>query len=170
MITFDTVFDRLMKSEGGYVNDPADPGGETNWGITWPVLHQAIGMRIVTPDTTIAKLSREQAKAIYKVLVWTAAGLQDYDPAIAYQVMDIAVHSGPTQAAILLQRAAGVAADGRIGPVSKAAIKAMDRNDLLMLLNAERMEFQTRLKNWPQHGKGWTIRNAQNLRYAAQDN
>lgn len=169
-MSYETTFERLMGNEGAYVNDPADPGGETNWGITWPVLHQAISRKIVPADTTIASLTRAQAKMIYKPMFWDAAGLDDYDPAVAYQAMDVAVNSGVTAATILLQRAAGVAADGRIGPVTRAAIKAKDRNDMLMLLTAERMEFQTKLKNWPAAGKGWTRRNATNLRYAAQDN
>lgn len=169
-MNYDQAFDRLMGHEGGYVNDPKDPGGETNWGITWPVLHEAINRKLVPAETTIASLTRDQAKAIYKPLFWDAAGLDEYDPAVAFQAMDVAVNSGVTAATVLLQRAAGVAADGRIGPVTRAAIKAKEKNDMLMLLTAERMEFQTKLKNWPDAGKGWTRRNATNLRYAAQDN
>lgn len=40
MAIFDTLFDRLMKHEGGYVNNPNDPGGETMWGVTKAVARQ----------------------------------------------------------------------------------------------------------------------------------
>ena len=63
-MTFDDAFTRLLGNEGGYTNNPADPGGETNWGVTWPVLRQAMGEGIVPAGTTIATLTRDQAKAI----------------------------------------------------------------------------------------------------------
>ena len=34
MTWFDQCFDKLISHEGGYVNDPRDPGGETMWGVT----------------------------------------------------------------------------------------------------------------------------------------
>lgn len=159
-MNFDTAFDRIMANEGGYVNDPADPGGETNWGIS----------KRSYPTADIKNLTREQAKAIYLRDFWTRGQMDQFDPAIAFQVFDCAVNSGIETAIRLLQRAAGVADDGHLGPVSLAAIKNRGVNDMLMLFIAERMDFQTKLSNWPAAGKGWTRRNANDLRYAAQDN
>lgn len=158
-MNFDQAFDRLMGHEGGYVNLPSDPGGETQWGIS----------KRSYPDLDIKALTREDAKAIYLRDFWQRGRMDELDPAIAFQVFDIAVNSGIETAVRMLQRAAGVADDGHIGPVTIAAIKARSVTDILMLLTAERLDFWRKLSTWPTFGKGWAGRAAQNLRYAAQD-
>ena len=72
-MNFDQAFDRLISNEGGYVNNPADPGGETNWGIS----------KRSYPDVDIANLTREGAKAIYLRDFWQRGQMDQYDPAIA---------------------------------------------------------------------------------------
>lgn len=156
---FNESFDRLMSNEGGYANDPADPGGETNWGIS----------KRSYPDVDIANLEREDAKAIYLRDFWQRGQMDQYDPAIAFQVFDMAVNSGIETAIRILQRAAGVAEDGHIGPVTVAAIKAKSTTDMLMLFVAHRLKFWTKLSTWPRFGRGWANRAADDLIYAAQD-
>ncbi len=156
---FDQAFDRLISNEGGYVNNPADPGGETNWGIS----------KRSYPHVDIKNLTRELARQIYLADFWRRGQMDQYDQAIAFQVFDIAVNSGIETAVRLLQRAAGVADDGHIGPVTVAAIKTKSVTDMLMLITAERLDFWRRLSTWPQFGKGWAGRAATDLRYAAQD-
>lgn len=158
-MNFDQAFDRLMGNEGGYANIPGDPGGETNWGIS----------KRTYPGLDIAELTREDARAIYKRDFWGRGHMDDYAPAIAFQVFDISVNSGIETAVRMLQRAAGVADDGHIGPVTVAAIKAKSVTDMLMLITAERLDFWRKLSTWPQFGKGWAGRAAADLRYAAQD-
>lgn len=158
-MNFDQAFDRLISNEGGYSNVPGDPGGETNWGIS----------KRSYPGLDIADLTREDAKAIYRKDFWDRGRMEEYDPAIAFQAFDIAVNSGIETAVRILQRAAGVADDGHIGPVTVAAIKAKSTTDMLMLIIAERLDFWRKLTTWPQFGKGWAGRAAQDLRYAAQD-
>lgn len=166
---FDLSFDRLMGNEGGYVNHPADPGGETNWGITWPVLNRAIGQGIMPPHSTIAKLTREDAKEIYEAFFWDEARMDDLDPAVAFQVFDAAVNHGIETAVRMLQRAVGVADDGHIGPVTLDAVKGKSPSDVIALFTAERLDFWRKLSTWPTFGKGWAGRAADNLRYAAHD-
>jgi len=168
-VDFDVSFGRLITNEGGYVNNPADPGGETHWGVTWPILREAIALKLVPPETTIASLTREQARPIYKVLFWERAHLDEFDGAIAFQLFDIAVNSPIHVAFMILQRAAGVADDGYIGPVTVAAVKAKSVTDMLMLMIAYRIKFWTKLSIWPDFGKGWANRAADDLIYAAQD-
>lgn len=158
-MNFDLAFDRLIGNEGGYVNNPGDPGGETNFGIS----------KRSYPTVDIASLTREQAKVIYFRDFWQRGQMDRYDPAIAFQVFDIAVNSGIETAIRLLQRAAGVADDGHVGPVTLAAIKSRSVTDLLMLIIAERLIFWCKLSTWPTFGKGWARRAADNLKYAAQD-
>jgi len=159
-VNFDTAFDRLMGHEGGYVNNPADPGGETNWGIS----------KRTYPDVDIKNLTRDQAKEIYRIDFWLRGQMDQFDPAVAFQAFDFAVNSGIETAIRKLQAAAGVADDGHIGPVTVAAIKNRGVNDMIMLLTAERIEYQAKLKNGDTFWRGWMRRNAGNLRYAATDN
>ena len=156
---FDQAFDRLIGNEGGYVNNPEDPGRETNWGVS----------KRSYPEVDIANLTREGAKAIYLRDFWQRGQMDRYDPAIAFQVFDMAVNSGIETAVRTLQRAAGVAEDGHIGPITVAAIKAKSVTDMLMLFIAYRLKFWTRLSTWPTFGKGWANRAADDLIYAAQD-
>lgn len=158
-MNFDTAFDRLISHEGGYVNDLADPGGETNWGIS----------KRSYPNLDIAKLTREDARAIYRRDFWDVLG-DDAHPAIKFQVFDFAVNSGIGTAIRKLQVAVGVADDGHWGPVSAAALSKMDVNDVLMRFIAERLDFWRKLSTWPRFGAGWAGRAAQDLRYAAEDN
>jgi lysozyme family protein len=155
---FDTAFDRLLGHEGGYSNDPRDPGGETNWGIS----------KRSYPHVDIKALTRDQAKAIYLRDFWEPLG--DAHPAIKFQVFDFAVNGGLSVAIRKLQSAVGVADDGHWGPISAAALASMDPNDVLLRFNAKRLRFYTSLRLWPTYGKGWTNRVAGNLDYAAADN
>lgn len=160
---FDIAFERLIGHEGGYVDHPQDPGGETNWGITKAVAREH-GFQGSMRDMT-----REQAKAIYKVAYWDRARADEYDFAIGFQLFDAAVNHGIGTAIRFLQRAVGVADDGRVGPVTLRAIAAMPVADVLARFNAERLEFYTKLPTWPTFGKGWVRRVAENLRYQAKD-
>ena len=89
--------------------------------------------------------------------------------AAAYQALDFAVNSGIPIAIHALQRVAGVAPDGFVGPVTLAALKEMTDHDIIVLLLAERLDFMTGLANWPTESRGWARRIARDLRYSAQD-
>lgn len=158
-MTFDEAFDRLMGHEGGYVNNPADPGLETNWGIS----------KRSYPDVDIKGLTRHGAKEIYRRDFWDRIhGNEMYD-GVAFQAFDFAVNSGITTAVRYLQRAIGVADDGHWGKESRKAMDAMAESDVIQRLNAERLDFMTRLKGWDTFGRGWARRIAANLRYGAED-
>jgi lysozyme family protein len=158
-VTFETAFDRTIGHEDGYVNDPNDPGGETKWGIS----------KRSYPNLIIKALTREQAKEIYLRDFWNRIHADRLDDGVAYQLFDFAFHSGIETAVRYLQRALRVADDGHWGPVSQHAADRTDESDVIMRLNAERLDFMTRLKNWPEHGRGWARRVATDLRYGAED-
>jgi len=155
---FDTAFDRLIGHEGGYVNNPADPGGETKFGIS----------KRSYPDVNIAALTLADAKAIYRRDFWQP--LADAHPAVRFQAFDFAVNSGIQTAIRKLQAAIGVADDGHWGPISAARLAEMDVSDVLMLYIAERLDFWRKLRTFQTFGAGWAGRAAVNLRYAAKDN
>lgn len=155
---FDTAFDRLMGSEGGYCNVPGDPGGETNWGIS----------KRSYPHVDIARLTRPEAKVIYRKDFWDPLGAAD--PAIKFQVFDFAVNSGIQTAIRKLQAAIEVADDGHWGPKSAAKLAQCDRNDVLMRYMAQRLRFWASLSTFAQFGKGWINRAAKQLEHASEDN
>lgn len=158
-MNFDLAFDRLIGHEGGYVNNPQDPGGETNWGIS----------KRSYPDVDIKMLTREEAKAIYLRDFWQHIHGDKLHPGVAYQLFDFAVNSGVSVAICHLQRVLGEVDDGQWGPKSQAAADAMSEARTIMLLNADRLTFMTRLVNWPNASRGWARRIAVNLRYGAED-
>lgn len=158
-VSFDKAFDRLIGHEAGYVNDPADPGGETKYGIS----------KRSYPHLDIRNLSLGEAKNIYFRDYWMAVGV-DASDAVRFQVFDFGVNSGIGTAVRKLQVALNVADDGNFGPRSQYALAHMPESDVLMRYLAVRLDFMTRLKNWPDHGKGWSRRIAANLMFAAEDN
>lgn len=158
-MNFDEVFDRLIGHEGGYVNDPRDFGGETNWGIS----------KRSYPNVDIKNLTRDQAREIYRRDFWNRINGEKLYDGVAYQTFDFAVNSGIDTAVRALQRAIGTADDGHWGPASQAAADKMSEADQIMRINAERLDFMTRLSNWNVYGAGWARRIAGNLRYGAID-
>jgi lysozyme family protein len=169
---FDDYFDRLIGSEGGYSKSPDDPGNWTG-GVKGcgKLLGTKFGIAANTyPDLDIAGLTLDQAKAIYRRDWWDAIHADYLAPAISYQLWDFAINAGMPRAVMSLQRAVDVLDDGVLGELTMSALSKCDVNDVVYLLTAERIEFLTRRRNWPQAGAGWMNRIARNLRFAAQDN
>lgn len=160
MALFLDLIDRVLSHEGGYVNDPRDPGGETKWGIS----------KRSYPQLDIKGLTRDDAKAIYERDFWQRVQGDKLPRPFAFQALDAAVNHGIGNAVRWMQRAAGVADDGHIGPATLAAVARAEPADLVLNFNAERLEFYARLQTFDTFGRGWTRRVAGNLRYAAQDN
>lgn len=146
-----------MDYEGGYTNDPNDPGGETKWGIS----------KRSYPNLIIRELTRDQARDIYRKDFWDKLELDDDEGIIAFQIFDFAVNSGIHVAIRYLQRALGIADDGWWGPISRAAFHDASTDHLVMQLISQRLDYMTRLSGWDRYGRGWARRIAQNLRYGA---
>ena len=162
MNSFDHAFDLLIGNEGGYVNNPADPGGETNWGITRTV---AVDNGY---DSSMKLMPKETAKQIYKKMYWDKLQCDQLPFVVAFQLFDAGVNHGNAQAVKFLQRALSVVDDGVIGAKTIAATNALDDLQIVMLFNAERIEFYTALKTFSTFGKGWVRRVASNLKLAAK--
>lgn len=171
-ITFDEAFRRLIGHEGGYTIDKRDPGNWTGGVVGKGGLNGTkFGIAANTyPNLDIKNLTLTQAKEIYKKDWWDKLGGHGLHSAITFQLWDFSINAGKKRAIIELQQVAGVTADGVIGPKTIEAVNALDLNDVLLSLTAERLKFYTSLKTWPTWGKGWVNRVADNLKYAAQDN
>lgn len=171
MTFFDQAFDRLIGHEGGYSDDPKDPGNWTGGRVNMGELKGTkYGIAANTyGDIDIKNLTLDDAKKIYHRDWWLKAGADQLDAAIVFQLWDFAVNAGMPTAMRALQRAARVADDGNIGPLTLRAVRAMSTTDVLMRFAAQRLRFYTSLSTWPTYGKGWTNRVAGQLDYAAED-
>lgn len=151
-MNFDQAFDILLKHEGGFSDHAADPGGKTRFGITEAVARE-VGYR-----GDMRELPLDLAKRIYKDRYWDAVRAEELPEAVRYAVFDAAVNSGPRQAILWLQRAAGVKDDGIIGPQTLAAVHAADPERLLRRFLSQRLRFMTNLPNWGSFSRGWARR------------
>ena len=157
---FDYFIERVLTHEGGYVNDPRDPGQETRWGIS----------KRAYPQVDIRNLTRAQAVDIYRRDFWQRVRGDELPREFAFQALDAAVNHGIGNAVRWIQRAAGVADDGVIGPVTLAAVQRAQAADLVLRFNAERLRFYAKLTTFSTFGRGWVNRVAGNLDHAAADN
>lgn len=128
---FSQSVQRLLPIEGGFVADPRDSGGATNWGITEAVA-RAFGYQGRMQDMT-----KDQAAAIYKARYWDALLLDEVyrlAPAVAEELFDTAVNQGAQAAGLYLQRSLNVlnsggklysdiTVDGRVGRMTVAALR-----------------------------------------------
>jgi lysozyme family protein len=146
----------VLKHEGGWSDHPADPGGATMKGVTL-----ANFRRYVKPGATkddLRRITDEQLATVYRRFYWDAVHGAELPDGVDYAVFDFAVNSGPGRAAKYLQGVVGVVQDGRIGPATIAATKAMMRTTVINDLCDKRMKFLRGLNTWPTFGKGWTSR------------
>lgn len=151
-MNFDQAFHELLGHEGGYSNHPNDPGGETMWGITLKSA-RAAGYTGAMRDMPV-----DFAKTVYRRRYWDSVRADELPEAIRYAVFDAAVNSGISQASRWLQRAARVADDGVIGPVTLRAVREVAPEIMLRRLLSQRLRFMTDLSTWPTFGRGWARR------------
>lgn len=148
MTAFDEAFRIVVGHEGGYVDDPRDPGGRTKFGIS----------QRSYPNLDIGALTLDDAKRIYKRDFWERAHCHIMDPGLALIVFDAAVNNGVGQAARWLQAALGVTVDGVIGPATRAALAQANAEEVLTELHASRIYMMAGLSTWKTFGRGWSRR------------
>lgn len=138
------IIDRVIVREGGFVNDPTDAGGATNFGITIATLQE--WRRKPTSVEDVQALTLDEAREIYRVRYFQATGFdQIRDPQIQEFQFDFAVNSGERTAVKALQRCIGAKGDGAFGPLSSAALKAVTNLGMLFYkLKCERYELLLR--------------------------
>lgn len=151
--TYDESLRRLLVHEGGYTNDPADPGGPTNFGITIYDYRKYVKPGATAADVRAMKV--EEAKAIYRAKYWDAQRCDALPAGVDYCVFDYGVNSGIGRAKKVLQRVVGVEADGLLGAATMTAVVAHDAKEIIGAICDERLRFLKSLRTWPVFGKGW---------------
>lgn len=132
-------FALTLKHEGGYADNPKDPGGATNLGITIGTLSDWLGHKASKAD--VKALTPDAVKPIYRKNYWNAIGADRMEPGFDYACYDLAVNSGVGRAITMSKNVTGASPEARI--------KA---------LCAARLAFLRRLPTWPTFGKGWLAR------------
>ncbi|WP_095091401.1 glycoside hydrolase family 108 protein [Mesorhizobium sophorae] len=146
----------VLKSEGGWSDNPADPGGATMKGVTLANFRRYVKANASKAD--LRKISDQQVAAVFRRYYWDAVLGAELPDGVDHAVFDFAVNSGPGRAAKALQAALGVAQDGRIGPATLAAARARPAGVTIDALCDARLAFLKRLPTWATFGRGWSDR------------
>ena len=153
---YDKCLETILHHEGGYVNHPKDPGGETNLGVTKRVYEEFGGTKDMK-DLTV-----EDVAPIYKKGYWDKMKGDELPNGLDLCVFDFGVNAGPGRAAKYLQTMIGTVADGGIGPNTLAKLKEyVDANGLAKSIDnyqEARQAYYEKLSTFDTFGKGWTRR------------
>lgn len=153
----------VLKHEGGWADNPKDPGGATMKGVTLASFRRYVKPKATKDD--LRKITDEQLAAVYRRHYWDEVLGAKLPDGIDYAVFDYGVNSGPATAVKALQKLVGATADGKIGPATLKAIAAHEAADLINDYLDARLAFMKRIKHkqtgellWKTFGKGWGSR------------
>mgnify|MGYP003117502291 FL=1 len=153
---YDKCLEAILHHEGGYVNHPKDPGGETNLGVTKRVYEEWGG----TKD--MKELTVEDVAPIYKKNYWDKIKADSLPSGLDLCVFDFGVNAGPGRAAKYLQGQIGTMADGGIGPNTLAKLeeylKFTPVEQAIKTYQESRQDYYEQLSTFSSFGRGWTRR------------
>lgn len=152
---FSASLKAVLKDEGGNDDDPADHGGRTSRGITQRE-YDAWRHLKAQPTRDVWTATDTEVSTIYHDEYWMPF-CDDFPIGADYLYFDMAVNAGPHRAAIMLQRAVGVADDGRIGPITRLAVSKADPKKLIADYTNAKRAFYVSLHQ-PKYTKGWLNR------------
>lgn len=154
------AFKRVLRSEGGYVHDRKDRGGETNLGVTRAAWGAYLGRPV--RDGEMRELTAAIVEPFYKSQYWDKVRGDELPSGIDYLVFDFAVNAGPTRAVRFLQRALDVPADGVLGPRTMAMATSADPIQVIERFSETKEQFYLGIARVaPSQGrflKGWLAR------------
>lgn len=154
--TWQDALAHVLKSEGGYVNHPSDPGGRTNLGVTQRVWEEWVKHDV--DEKTMRELTPEMVAPLYQEKYWQRVKGDELPAGIDYCVFDASVNSGVGRASKWLQEVCGTQPDGVIGPMTLRVAQAIVPADLVNMYCDKRLAFLKELKTWETFGKGWERR------------
>ena len=147
---FDDIIEVVLKHEGGYVNDPVDPGGETNFGIA----------KRSHPDVDIKNLTEEGAKEIYYQDYWMKNRVPQLPDDLKHIYFDMCVNQGRGRAVKILQQAANakganLKVDGGLGPKTIGALNGVELDRVRAYRIKYYADLVTRKPNLEKFYFGW---------------
>jgi lysozyme family protein len=171
MSRFEDCLARILKHEGGYVNDPLDSGGRTNLGVTQRVWEEFVGHPVTEAD--MKALTPQKVGSMYKLKYWNPSYCEVLPKGLDYVVFDFAVNAGTGRSVKTLQQAIGCVADGVIGPKTMAAINDANPKDLITKFSDARADFYqgivTRKPDQARFIKGWLNRVEESRKLALEE-
>jgi len=141
---FEKTLPLVLKYEGGYVNDPDDPGGETNKGIiktTYDKYRKNKGLPVVS----VKEITDEEIEDIYRNNYWLRGSCNKLFDDLAVIHFDACVNTGITQASKFLQRSCGAVDDGKIGPNTLKAVATVSNKAMVEMYFTQRKDFYENL-------------------------
>ena len=146
----------ILHHEGGYVNHPKDPGGETNMGVTKRVYEDFGGSK------DMKELTKEDVEPIYKKNYWDRVKGDDLPEGLDLMIFDFAVNAGTGRAAKFIQRLVNTTVDGGIGPNTLGKIKeyvvTYGIEETITSYALMRQNYYESLSTFDTFGRGWTRR------------
>ena len=153
---YEHCLEMILHHEGGYVNHPKDPGGETNLGVTKRVYEEWGG------EKDMVDLLVEDVAPIYQKNYWDRCKCDDLPSGFDLCVFDFAVNAGPSRSAKFLQRLIGTTVDGGIGPNTLKAVdnyvEEVGLESAIEDYQSARQEYYEALDTFDTFGRGWTRR------------
>lgn len=153
---FDRCLAETLAHEGGWADDPHDPGGATMKGITIGTYRAWKGRAVTKAE--LRAIPDSEVRAIYRQNYWNPVRGDDLPAGLDLVAFDGAVNSGVSRGAKWLQTAVGVTADGKVGPQTLAAAKAAHPEAVIDRACSARLAWLRTLSTWGRYGKGWSIR------------
>ena len=149
-------FELMLESEGGFSNHRSDPGGMTNLGVTKATWENWVGRE--SDEAEMRGLTPEKIEPLYKKKYWDAVRSDELPVGLDYLLFDFAVNAGAGRAIKTLQTAVGVTPDGGFGPMTMAAVQAVDPVELIERFSQAKEDFYRSLTTFSTFGKGWLNR------------
>jgi lysozyme family protein len=162
---FDVSLAHVLKSEGGWSDHPADPGGATMKGVTLETYRRYKMNPHITKDQ-LRNITDEEVADIYKIGYWDKCRCFDLPSGVDFLVFDMAVNAGVGRSSKLLQESVGVPADGVIGPITIAALNAADVDLTIERFSQLKEAFYRSLPTFGTFGNGWLNRVASTKAFA----
>ena len=159
----DKALGHVLASEGSFVNNPADPGGMTNLGVTKKAWDAYTGRN--TTEAEMRALTPGMVASFYKINYWNKCWCDRLPTGTDYLVFDFAVNAGPYRAVKTLQEATGATPDGIMGNQTLKA--ATEATNLPGKYSTAKEAFYRSLPTFPTFGKGWLNRIAEVEKNAA---
>lgn len=147
MQNFPKAFSHVINVEGGYVNDPNDPGGETKYGIS----------KRSYPNEDIKNLTMDRAREIYKADYWDSCHCDELPHPLDIYLFDAAVNHGVVGAVKMLQRSLGIVITGKVDPLTLKLAK-LSGNDVSKIFLSRRAVSYAKSSNFDRYGFGWMKR------------
>lgn len=160
---FDAALAHVLKMEGGFSDDPYDPGGPTHFGITLQTYATHLGRTLDASSRAglveeLRAIRPETVRTIYHKRYWRPASCAELPAGLDLMHFDAAVNHGVGGATRFLQRAVHVEADGEIGPLTRLAIQRADIRTAVARYAALREERYRALHHFWRFGRGWLNR------------